>query len=130
MIGLKKYDKVLMFFFVAFVVTSSLTWYFEERFDEGLWHSNPAKRYKLADDIIDNKLLIGKTKEEIISLLGEPEIFTEDSKNYIIYKMGKSPSFKDHLGDRLIIFFDNNSVHQVLHKKEPLEKSIERDRYQ
>jgi hypothetical protein len=118
---LKKYDKVILIFFVAALATRTLTWYFEEQFDADLWHSNPAKRYQMADDIINNNLFIGKTEEEIVQLLGEPEIFTEDSKNYIVYKMGNAPSFKKYLGDRLVIIFEDDMVEKVVHQKENLD---------
>ncbi|MDG5490393.1 hypothetical protein [Psychroserpens sp. SPM9] len=116
--NIKKYDKVLLFFFVAAIAASSLIWLFDERFHQENWHSNPAKRYQMADDIIDNELLIGKTKNEVIALLGTPEIFNDDSKNYIIYKMGKAPSFKDYIGDRLVVVFEEGKVAKVIHSKE------------
>lgn len=44
-----------------------------ERFDHEKWNSNEKNRYRMVRDIIDSKLLIGKTAEEVISLLGKSE---------------------------------------------------------
>ena len=115
---LKKYDKILLFFFVSAIAASTLIWLFEERFDESRWQSNPARRYKMADDLIDQKLLIGKTKDEVISLLGHPEFFDENTDDYITYAMGQAPSFKRGLRDRLVVVFKDGLVIEVIHAKE------------
>ena len=41
-----------------------------KKFDSHTWKSEDRHRYLMINDLIDNKLLIGKTKEEVISLLG------------------------------------------------------------
>ena len=43
------------------------------RFDAALWSaSNPEQRYFMATYLVDSGTLIGKTKEEVVALLGKP----------------------------------------------------------
>ncbi|MEM5563688.1 outer membrane protein assembly factor BamE [Psychroserpens sp. AS72] len=115
---LKKYDKVLLFFFVAAIISSYLIWVFEERFTPEEWRESVGIRYKMADDLIDSKFLIGKTKEEVITVLEEPEIVTPSNSNHIIYKMGRSQSFNDYVSERLVVVFDNDVVVKVIRIKD------------
>ena len=109
----KKYDKVILLFFAAFIAACSLLWLFEEQFDESKWITSPTERYKMADDIIESKLLIGKTKDEVILLLGEPEMSLEVGGDALLYNLGKSPSFFKSEEDKLMVLFYNNVVAQV-----------------
>ncbi|WP_298900716.1 hypothetical protein [uncultured Psychroserpens sp.] len=111
---IKKYDKIILFFFVAFISASSLIWLFEERFDQSKWITNPTQRYKMANDIVESKLLIGKTKDEVISLLGEPEMTLEAGGDTLLYKLGNAPSFFKSEQDRLVVLLYNNVVAQVV----------------
>ena len=72
LLHLKKYDKVLLVFFGAALIGSFLIWTFEERFNQNDWQTKPEKRYQMADHIIDSNMLVGKSREDIIQLLGLP----------------------------------------------------------
>ena len=114
---LKRNDIIGLFFFTAFVISTSLIYQFEERFDQERWRSQPAMRYKMADDIIEKQLLIGKSKDEVILLLGQPtSSFIE--KNLFFYRIGKPPSFSDSKAVQLLILFDKNLVIKVTEKEE------------
>ncbi|WP_299337415.1 hypothetical protein [uncultured Psychroserpens sp.] len=116
--GFKKYDKVLLFFFVAFISASSLIWLFEERFNEKEWRSNPTMRYKMCEDIVDNELLLGKTDVEVISLLGEPDLFSSEQNFQMIYEVGKGPSFFESEEDQLIVIFENSRVVKAIYAED------------
>jgi len=103
----KKYDKVILFFFVAFATGTYFTWLFEEQFDQDEWHSSPSRRYKMVDDIIDDKLFIGKSKSEIIEVLGRPVDPMQSEKDILNYKIGTPPSFSEHKREELIFVFEN-----------------------
>jgi len=45
-------------------------WVRSEKFDSQKWKTNEQHRYRMINDIINNNLLIGKTKVEVITLLG------------------------------------------------------------
>ena len=109
----RKYDKVILFFFAAFAVGAFFTWIFEEQFDEKEWHASPSRRYKMVDDIIDDELFIGKSKDDIIEVLGQPVDPINSEKDILNYKIGTPPSFSKHKREELIIVFENSVAIQA-----------------
>jgi len=107
---LKRKDKIGLFFFLAFVVSMSLIWFFEERFNQEIWLTDVGERYKMLDDILENKFLIGKTKQEVIVLLGEPDADSKLGDNYFVYRLGVPPSFFDSELQYLLVTFENETV--------------------
>ncbi|MCO5260574.1 MAG: hypothetical protein M9916_10555 [Crocinitomicaceae bacterium] len=45
-------------------------WLHSEKFDSKKWQNNDKYRYRMKNDILKNNVLIGKTKNEVIALLG------------------------------------------------------------
>ncbi len=115
---LKRNDKIGLFFFVAFVLSTTLTWLFEERFNEQQWRSERTTRYKLAEDIMESELLIGKTKQEVIALLGSPSPSTLTGNDHLVYALGKPPSFLESKAEKLVIVFENSFAIEVIHLQE------------
>ncbi|MEM5563690.1 hypothetical protein WNY78_01170 [Psychroserpens sp. AS72] len=105
-----KYDKVILFFFVVFSLGSLYSLVFEEQFDEKKWHARPSKRYKIVDDIIDDEIFIGKSKQDVIEILGAPVDPITSEKDILNYKIGTPPSFKELKREELIIEFENNKA--------------------
>lgn len=112
-IKLKRNDKIGLFFFVAFIMSSSLIWLFEERFSKEQWRGQPTQRYKMVDDIIESQLLISKTKDEVIVLLGKPNSSSSIEKDIFLYRLGKPPSFFEAKREQLLIIFVNQRVNEV-----------------
>ena len=110
---LKRNDKIGLFFFVAFIISTSLIWLFEERFDQEQWRSNPQQRYKMADDLIESQLLIGKTKAEVISILGYSGFHVDSNQDILTYSLGEQPSFFETEKEYLLIVFINGKVKEV-----------------
>ncbi|QRM88380.1 hypothetical protein FG167_03800 [Lacinutrix sp. WUR7] len=115
---LKRNDKIGLFFFVAFVLSTTLTWLFEERFNQQQWQSERTTRYKLAEDIIKSKMLIAKTKEEVILLLGPASPSSLTGSDHLVYTLGKPPSFFEAKEEKLVIIFKENRVIEVVHFEE------------
>ncbi|MCD2257910.1 outer membrane protein assembly factor BamE [Psychroserpens luteolus] len=113
MFRIKKYDKVVLFFFAAIVIGYSLIWLFEERFDRDEWITNPRMRYKMADHIVSSDTLIGKTKEEVIFILGSPDADNLIEVDHVSYDIGKAPSFFKSGERQLIVFFESNLAFEV-----------------
>lgn len=109
-IKLKRNDKIGLIFFLAFIISMSLIWLFEERFDANQWRSNPGKRYQMAKDIIEQNLLNGKTKDEVIQILGMPRPSDSANVNVLIYELGTPPSFFDEEPQQLIVQFNDRKV--------------------
>ena len=65
-------------------------------FDRSLWGNSrtPASvRLRMADDLVDNKKLIGLTRQEVVARLGEPPK-TEYFKEFdLVYNLGPERGF-------------------------------------
>ncbi|MFA8450394.1 MAG: hypothetical protein ACEPOW_06850 [Bacteroidales bacterium] len=46
-------------------------YYAPTNFDKSKWVQNVEERYKMSENLIDSKMLEGKTKMEVVELLGE-----------------------------------------------------------
>jgi len=71
------------------------------------WNASVYNRYNMAKDIVEKDLLIGKTCDEIISMLGEDGItnfYTSDTR--LFYFIGHNYMDSYYLG----ILFDNKGV--------------------
>ncbi|MFK7781927.1 hypothetical protein [Psychroserpens sp.] len=110
---LKRNDKIGLLFFVAFVLSTSLIYLFEERFDKNLWSTQPSKRHEMVDDLIESQILINKTKDEVIDILGEPNSSFTNEKDVFTYRLGQAPSFMKSKRERLLIVFEANKVSKV-----------------
>ncbi len=89
----------------------SISYYPTNDFDKQTWKSNPEERYKMSEDIIESKILIGKTKQEIVELLGND--FYSYSENHIAYGVGFVPGLFNIDPDVLDIYFENGKVTKV-----------------
>ena len=89
----------------------SISYYPTNDFDKQTWKSNPEERYKMSEDIIESEILIGKTKQEIVELLGND--FYSYSENHIAYGVGFVPGLFNIDPDVLDIYFENEKVTKV-----------------
>ena len=115
---MKRIYKVLLLFFTALVIAISVVWFFEDRFEQSVWQSEPTSRYKLADDIIESQLLIGKTKAEVLELLGAPSSTSVMKEGSLIYNLGKPASFFEPKMEFLLVVFKNQKVVEVTQLQE------------
>jgi hypothetical protein len=91
----------------------SVSYYPTNDFDKSEWNSNIEKRYKMSEDIIASKMLIGKTQEEVIQTLGAN--FSSNNENRITYELGFVPGLFNIDPDYMEIKLENGkviSVHQ------------------
>jgi len=78
---------------------------FQKDFDQKAWHETKGLRYEMRDDLIEGDLLKNKTKNEVLSLLGEPD--RRDSTGLWTYDLGVSKAgFGWQFNDLLIQFGD------------------------
>lgn len=82
------------------------------KFETTSWKANEANRYRMINDIIDCKILIGKTREEVSALLGSTseEGPCDDCMGYNTQEPDQGYSI-DH--QVLHIQFQNNKVTNV-----------------
>lgn len=57
-------------------------------FDKEKWFADKHSRYKMREDIIESKILEGKSKSEIVEIIGKPE--SNDSIELWTYDLGMS----------------------------------------
>lgn len=77
----------------------------DNSFNQEIWNTDLSKRKEMLKDLINSNQIIGKSKAELIDLLGENYKITDSdtSLGYIV---------ATNLGDPLcfIIFFDDNGI--------------------
>lgn len=89
----------------------SSSFYPKKDFDKSEWNNHVEERYKMSQDIIDSKMLIGKTKSEVTELLGTD--YTTYSEDHIAYYLGFVPGYLKIDPDVLDIYFENEKVVRV-----------------
>lgn len=110
---LKRFDKVLLVFFLAIAIGTSLIYLFEERFNAEEWKSSPTQRYKMVDNLIESQLLIGKSKDQVIVMLGHPNLTSDNENEVYAYSLGVPPSFFNSKREKLLVIFNKDLVKEV-----------------
>jgi hypothetical protein len=80
-------------------------------FDKQKWFANKETRYELSNNIIESKMLIGKTKSEVRQLLGDEG--NNNESNHWNYYLGFRPGFANIDPDVLDIEFKEGKVFNV-----------------
>ena len=89
----------------------SISYYPTSDFDQNEWNSNVEERYKMSEDIIESKILIGKSREEVIQILGTG--FLNNNENELTYELGFVPGLFNIDPDYLDIKLENGIVISV-----------------
>jgi amino acid transporter len=87
---------------------SFVSYYPERDFDKTKWETDIERRYEMTDDLVKNRKLIGKTKEEIKELLGQEGVSFDGSR--WTYYIGFKPSLFGIDPDVLEIEFKEGKV--------------------
>jgi hypothetical protein len=89
----------VVFVLAAVALIGGLSWYMllpGRHFDPARWKNaaTPASvRLRMADDLVENKKLMGLTRQEVVARLGEPPK-TEYFKNFdLVYYLGPERGF-------------------------------------
>jgi len=104
---------VLFAFLISIIVVLILNISFVPssiKFNMQVWEENLSQRNKMAKYIIEKKLLIGKTKQEVINMLGNDYY---NYPNMMSYQIGYSDNYMSVDPDVLYINFENNQVIEV-----------------
>ena len=89
----------------------SVSYYATHGFDQEKWNTNLEERYRMSKDIIDSEMLIGKTREEVIDILGAE--YSLGANDVLIYELGHVPGLLNIDPDFLEITFRDNMVIHV-----------------
>ncbi|RKE94784.1 hypothetical protein [Ichthyenterobacterium magnum] len=116
---------VYFYAFYPFVNIFS-SYHHQKYFKAELWVEKPALRYELIDDIIETDTLIGKTKNEIKTLLGNYEWLgwnaSKKAHDETIwnYSLGIKPGAFNSKKECLMLVFKNNKTEAIKTFKEDL----------
>ena len=80
-------------------------------FDRDRWLADEQKRFEMRDDIVESKILLGKTETELIELIGEPS--HKDSTGIWNYNLGMSGAGFGWQFNHLELTFENARVSKV-----------------
>jgi len=101
----------LLYVSIILIWIFSISYYPKTTFDRQKWDDNKEERYKMSKNIIESEMLIGKTKDEVIELLGND--FYTYNENHIAYGLGFVPELFNIDPDVLDIYFENGKVVRV-----------------
>lgn len=113
---------------VVYCITFGIAFYFiflyypNRNFDKTEWNNNIKKRYEYTQKIIQNKMLIGKTKQEVLNLLGNKNIDSTTemisyNKDQWYYDIGNVPGLGNIDPNVLIVQFMGGKVIYVSQTK-------------
>ncbi len=104
-----------LFFAAVALYFVCASWYPDRAFNKAIWNYGE-KRYEVSEDIIESKLLIGKTKAEVRELLGQTD--EPDAEDTWYYYLGYPPGQLFGIDpDALSVMFKLGKVTEVNHIK-------------
>ena len=80
-------------------------------FDKEKWFADKNTRYEMRDDLVDSGILNGKTKREIIEIIGKSE--SADSTNIWTYNLGMSGAGLGWQFNSLQLTFEDGKISEV-----------------
>ncbi len=110
-LGIAVFISPILFIIISFIYLSWFLYEPEREFDRKRWVSDPALRYEMKEDIVDNRLLEGKSKKQIIELIGRPD--NSDSLNVWNYDLGSSSAGLGWQYNYLQLIFEMEKVKEV-----------------
>jgi len=77
-----------------------------------MWHINKEKRYEYTRNLIESRMLIGKTKNEVVKILGDDADTSKVGR--LGYDIGSQPEITGVDPGYLIINFKNDRADSVI----------------
>ncbi len=109
----RQIDEVGLALFAAFIIATTLFYFNQWQLNEEDWKRAPGSRHEIVDDLIDSNILSSKSKQEVITVLGEPYPYVNRNSDTLVYNLGKPPSFFEETQERLQITFEKGIVKSV-----------------
>ena len=103
------YTGLIMIFFLGLTHEPSV------EFDQSKWAGDRLKRYQMAADLIDSRLLIGKDTTQVKLILGIPA--SNQKNTQWVYTMGMGGGGLGFMFHNLVIRFTDSKVTSVEHEK-------------
>ncbi|WNH09797.1 hypothetical protein [Thalassobellus suaedae] len=120
----------IAYFYVLYPVINIFSSYHHEKyFKTEAWKETPRLRFEMLNNIMDDSLLIGKTKPEVKAILGASEWYGWDdtmkanSPEKWNYNLGFKPGAFNNMQECIELEFNSNTVKTV--SQYQLEKTFE-----
>lgn len=98
----------ILYLILIFAFFSYLFYEPQYDFNKEKWFADKNSRFEMLDDLVDSEILNGKTKSEIVELIGESE--SEDSSDIWVYNLGMSGAGLGWKFSYLELTFENGKV--------------------
>lgn len=79
-----------VFIMIITVIQAAFLWGCSQTFDKDRWQEKPDERKGMVYGMLDKHELTGKTEEEVIALLGEPESEEDAPERQLVYYLGRA----------------------------------------
>ncbi len=89
----------------------SISYYPSDDFNKKEWNLNIEERFKMSEDIIESEMLIGKSRDEVINILGNN--YSTNNENMLSYELGFVPGLFNIDPNYLDIILKNGKVISV-----------------
>ncbi|WP_346883751.1 hypothetical protein [uncultured Algibacter sp.] len=120
----------IVYFYLFYPMLNIFSSYHHKKyFDTEAWKDKPNLRYEMVDNIITDNILIGKSRDDIKTLLGQSKWHSWDSvaqvnsNNKWNYNLGFKPGAFNNTQECLELKFVNDTVKSI--KTYQLEKTFE-----
>ena len=100
----------------AIIYSSILTRKESEKFDEVVWIDQPENRHKMIDDLLESDYLIGKKREQIKNLFGEPLSINKENNKLQYELIGQN--WAEFEIFRVSLYFENDRVSHFTYEKD------------
>jgi hypothetical protein len=99
---------VIAAFMFAGAVAASTLWPVGRAFDQAVWldQKQEAARLEMADRIVARRMLDGKTRPEVVAMLGEPPKTIYFSDWNLVYRLGDERGYSSIDSEWLVVRFD------------------------
>lgn len=106
--------RIIVGIFLSTIVLFGVKYKYEYTFSTDRWIKYPRERVKMVDDLLRKYKLIGKTKEEVVELLGNEtnRAYFKEVNNFVYY-LGDERGLISIDSEWLIITFDNDIAVEV-----------------
>lgn len=103
-------SSIVLYFLISTILFSIITRTPKSNFDEVVWKNNINERHKMIDDLLQSNYFIGKNKDNIESIFGEP--LNIDIENKIIEYELIGRTWSEFRIIKLKLYLENDIVYK------------------
>ena len=110
----------VIYFYVVYPMINIFTnFHHQKHFKSESWIEEPSLRYEMIDELVNENLLIGKTKTEVLEILGKAEWLSWDYKqnkhniNAWNYSLGIEPGAFNTFKECATFIFENDKLKSI-----------------